>query len=61
MIGFNWFEIKISGNIPDPSFNHSSVICKNKMYVFGGLNLNHKIHSKLRVLELGKFFDLLVF
>lgn len=33
----NWEKIKINGNVKPPALsNHSSVVYKNKMYLFGG-------------------------
>jgi N-acetylneuraminic acid mutarotase len=50
---FTWVKVPLYGNVPDPSFNHSSVIYSNKLYIYGGLNQHFTMHSKLRVLELG--------
>ncbi|KAJ5069060.1 hypothetical protein M0811_11960 [Anaeramoeba ignava] len=39
---FEWEELKITGKIPTPRFAHSSAILDNKMYIFGGYEINYE-------------------
>eukprot|EP01137_Pigoraptor_chileana_P018469 Opistho-2@77987 len=49
---YAWNEIKMSGDIPAPRCDHSTLVYNNKMYIFGGYSENDGSFNDMFVLDI---------
>ena len=54
----HWSELRIHGNLPERRSYHSSFVYDNKLYIYGGLDIQNGSVNTLWELDLGLVPDL---
>jgi len=54
----NWSELRMAGNVPERRSYHSSFVFENKIYIYGGLDIQNGSINSLWELDLSLLSDL---
>ena len=50
---FKWTRIKLFNSVPSERSEHCSILLKNKLIIFGGINANRYVGSELFIINFG--------
>ena len=54
----NWYEVRLTGKVPERRGYHSDFIHNNKLYIYGGHDIREGSMDNLWVIDLENFDDL---
>jgi len=53
----NWYEVRLTGKVPERRGYHSTFIVGNVLYIFGGLDIREGLLSNLWAIDIESFED----